>query len=171
MKDVFFIYEGCCLYEIVTLGYFMRYSGCDVAFCAPSDGPVRAMEGFTVLPDLTLSELEPGEVRSFILPGGAVSAVNTEEVRDLLRDLRRRGALLAAICAGVDVLDDAGILKGVRSTHSVEEDAVRDGALITARANAHVDFAILAADALGLFADEADRQETIAFWKYNKRMQ
>ena len=41
--------------------------------------------------------------------------------------------------------------------------------MITARANAYVDFAIEAAKELELFEDEADLQETIAFWKYHKR--
>ncbi|MGN0315609.1 MAG: hypothetical protein ACI4EG_12605 [Fusicatenibacter sp.] len=58
MKDVFFIYDSCCFYEIVTLSYFMRYSGCDLVFCARNSGTVRVMEGFTVQPDLSLGELD-----------------------------------------------------------------------------------------------------------------
>ena len=40
-----------------------------------------------------------------------------------------------------------------------------DRNILTARANAYVDFAIEAAKALDLFEDEADLLETIAFWK------
>ena len=72
MKDVFLIYNSCCFYEIVTLSYFMRFSGCDMIFCAPDGRSVRAMEGFTVQPDRSLGELEREQIRSFILPGGAV---------------------------------------------------------------------------------------------------
>lgn len=171
MKDVFFVYDNCCFYEIVTLSYFMRYSGCDLVFCAQENRPVKAMEGFTVLPDLTLEELDCGQIRSFILPGGAISAVNHEGIWSLLRELRAKDRLIAGICAGVDVLDAAGILEGVRSTHSTDEDMVRDGNIITARANAHVDFAIETAKALNLFSSEEDLQETIAFWKDRQRMQ
>jgi len=79
------------------------------------------------------------------------------------------GALVAGICAGVDVLDKAGLLKNIRSTKSGDFDCIRDGNIVTARANAYVDFAIEAAKALDLFEDEADLQETIAFWREFKR--
>ncbi|MGN0184734.1 MAG: DJ-1/PfpI family protein [Aristaeellaceae bacterium] len=171
MQDVFLIYEGCCFYEIVTLSYFMRYSGCDLVFCAPEGRAVKVMEGFTVRPDLSLGELKLEQVRSLILPGGAVSAVNLREIWELLQQLKDRQALIAGICAGVDVLDAAGILEGVRSTHSEDADLVRDGNVITARANAYLDFAFETAGALGLFADEQDLKETIDFWKNHQRMQ
>ena len=171
MKDVFLIYDGCCFYEIVTLGYFLRFSGSSPLFCAPEGRPVKAMEGFAVQPDVSLEALDKERIRSFILPGGAVSAVNTREVRCLLRELKARQVLIAGICAGVDVLDAAGILADVRSTHSVDEDLVRDGNIITARANAYLDFAIETAEALGLFSGAEDRKETIAFWKQHQRMQ
>ena len=171
MKDVFFIYDSCCFYEIVTLSYFMRFSGCDLVFCAPEGKPVRVMEGFTVQPDLSLGELDREEIRSFILPGGAVSAINHQEIWNLLRELKAKQVLIAGICAGVDVLDAAGILEKVRSSHSVDEDLVKDGNIITAWANAYLDFAIKTADALGLFSSEEDLQETIAVWKHHQRMQ
>ena len=171
MKDVFLIYDSCCFYEIVTLSYFMRFSGCDLVFCAPEGKPVRVMEGFTVQPDLSLGDLDRERIRSFILPGGAVSSINHQEIWNLLRELKAKQVLIAGICAGVDVLDAAGILEKVRSTHSVDEDLVKDGKIITARANAYLDFAIKTADALGLFSSEEDLQETIAFWKHHQRMQ
>ena len=171
MKDDFLIYDGCCFYEIVTLSYFMRYAGCELVFCAPEKKPVRAMEGFTVQPDLSIRELDREQIRSFILPGGAVSAVNHQEIWSLLQELKAKKVLIAGICAGVDVLDNAGILEDVRSTHSVDEDLVQDGNMITARANAYLDFAIKTAGALDLFSSEEDLKETIAFWKYHQRMQ
>ncbi|MGN0777195.1 MAG: DJ-1/PfpI family protein [Candidatus Ventricola sp.] len=171
MKDVFLIYDGCCFYEIVTLSYFMRYAGCDLVFCAPERKPVRAMEGFTVQPDLSLEELDRRQVRSLIVPGGKVSVINRPEIHDLLRTVRDQRGLIAGICAGVDVLDDAGILRGIRSTHSTDEDLVCTERVITARANAYVDFAIKTAEVLGLFVSREDMEETIAFWKNGKRMQ
>ena len=171
MKDVFLIYDSCCFYEIVTLSYFMRFSGCDMIFCAQGGRSVRVMEGFTVQPDLSLGELEREQIRSFILPGGAVSAINHQEIWSLLRELKAKQVLIAGICAGVDVLDAAGILEDVRSTHSVDEDLVQDGNIITARANAYLDFAIKTAEVLELFSSEEDLKETIAFWKHHQRMQ
>ena len=85
--------------------------------------------------------------------------------------MKKNNILIAGICNGTDLLDRAGILKGISSTHSTDRDIVRDQDVITARANAYVDFAIETAKALDLFQDEADLQETIDFWKNHKRVQ
>ena len=55
--------------------------------------------------------------------------------------------------------------------HSEDTDIYNDKKVITARANAYVDFAIEVAKELNLFKDENDLQETIAFWKFHKRVQ
>ena len=171
MKDVFLIYDRCCFYEIVILSYFMSYSGCNVAFCSTDGKPVRAMEGFSVNADMSLDQLDRGQVRSLILPGGGTSEVDNAAVRACLLDLKERGAMIAGICAGVDVLERAGVLRDVSSTHSTGEDLVSDRNVITARANAYVDFAVEAARKLGLFASEEDLRETVGFWKHYKRVQ
>lgn len=120
--------------------------------------------------DASLEDLDKAQIRSFIVPGGAVSGIDTAEVKVLLRDLKQRGALIAGICAGVDVLDHAGILHDVKSTHA-SDDWVCDKQVATARANAYVDFALAVAKKPGLFASETDLQETIRFWKYYQRVQ
>ena len=171
MKDVFLVYDRCCFYKIVILSYFLNDSHCDLVFCSPDGKPVRAMEGFSVHVDASLEDLDKAQIRSFIVPGGAVSGIDTAEVKVLLRDLKQRGALIAGICAGVDVLDHAGILHDVKSTHASDDDWVCDKQVATARANAYVDFALAVAKKLGLFASEADLQETIRFWKYYQRVQ
>ena len=171
MKDVFLVYQACCFYEIVILSYFMNYSGCDMAFCSPDGKPVKAMEGFSVNADLSLQELDRTQIRSFIVPGGNISAINNEKVKDCLRELKDRKVLIAGICAGVDVLEDSGVLEDVRSTHSTDEDLVSEKNVITARANAYVDFAIEVAKKLDLFVSEEDLRETVDFWKNYKRLQ
>lgn len=180
MKDVFLVYDTCCFYEIVNLTYFMSVSGCDVVFCSQDGNSVRTTEGFSVQADMPLKELDKNQIRSFIVPGGDISAIDNEDIRGYLREMRERKVLIAGICAGVDVLEHAGILQDVRSTHSTDEDVVCDNTVrgsraaqgapvVTARANAYVDFAIEVARQLGLFEDEEDLQETIDFWKYFKR--
>lgn len=149
----------------------MNYTKCDVALCSLDGKPIRTMEGYSVNVDAALSQMDLSEVRSFVVPGGNVKNVNLPEVRRILQELRENGKLIAGICAGVDLLDDAGILRGMRSTHSTEEIAVKDENIITARANGYVDFAIEVAKALDLFEDDADLQETIDFWKYHKSME
>ena len=171
MKDVFLVYHGCCFYEITVLSYFMSFSHCDTALCSLDGKPVRAMEGFSVNADLSLANLPIGQLRSFILPGGSSSEIDCAEVRSILRHLNERNVLIAGICAGVDVLEHAGLLHDVRSTHTVPDDLVHDKNVITARANAYVDFAIETAMTLGLFTGEEDLQETIRFWKERQNIQ
>lgn len=171
MKDVFLIYDTSCFYEIVILNYFMSATGCEVILCSLDGKPVRTMEGYSVNADMSLVDVDLGQVRSFTVPGGNYTLVNTEEVKTILRRLRERKALLNGICAGVDLLEEAGVLEGIRTTHSDDiVEYANDDKVITARANAYVDFAIEVAKELGLFKDEADLQETVDFWKYFKRV-
>lgn len=170
MKDIVLLYEDCCIYEIVILNYFLRATGSDLVFCALDKAPIRAIEGYSICPDATLKDIDLSEVRSFILPGGDISHIDRSIVYDCLKTLHRADALVAGICAGVDVLEKAGLLQNIRSTRLEEYDCILDGNVLTARANAYVDFAIEAAKALHLFEDEADLQETISFWKEFKRV-
>lgn len=171
MKDVFLLYDTCCFFEIVILNYFMSCTGCEVVFCSPDGNSIKAMEGYSVNTDMPLRDLDLRQVRSFILPGGDISRIDTEETRSVLQELKKNQVLIAGICAGTDMLEHAGILADVRSTHSTEPDTVNDNHIITARANAYVDFAIETARELGLFVSEEDLQETIEFWKNHKRME
>ena len=171
MKDVFLVFNKSCFYEIVILNYFMNFSHCDMAFCSLDGKSIKAMEGFSVNADMSLIDLDKEQIRSFIIPGGNVSEIDNADVKTYLQDLKKRDVLIAGICAGVDVLDNAGILCDVKSTHSTNEDLVNDKNVITARANAYVDFAIEVAKKLDLFVSEEDLQETIAFWRHYNRVQ
>lgn len=170
MKDVFLLYDTSCFFEIVILNYFMSLTECKIIYCSLDGQPVRAMEGYSVNADMALKDVDSRQIRSFFVPGGDISAIDTDEVREYLQELKSRQVLIGGICAGVDLLARAGILDDQDSTRSSDLDIVNDGHVITARANAYVDFAIEAAKELGLFEDEADMQETIDFWKYHKRV-
>lgn len=171
MKDVFLVFDKSCFYEIVILNYYMSFSNCDTVFCSLDGKAVRAMEGFCVNVDMALKDLDRDQIRSFTVPGGNVSEIDNEYVREYLRDLKERGVLINGICAGVDVLDNAGVLMDVKSTHSTDEDFVSDKNVITSRANAYVNFAIEVAKKLNLFESEEDLQGTVDFWKNYKRVQ
>lgn len=169
MKDVFIIYNTCCFYEIVILNYFMSCTECDVILCSLDGKPILTTEGYSVNADMALADVNPELIRSFIIPGGDISLINNSFLHRYLQDLKQRNVLIAAICAGVNLLDDAGIIKEIQSTHSMDLDIANDNHVITARANAYVDFAIEVAKELDLFTDEEDLRETIDFWKYFKR--
>ncbi len=138
--------------------------------CSLDGKAICTAEGYSVNVDTSLNKVNLSEVRSFIIPGGDVSIINNKEVKSVLQELKNKKALIAGICAGVDLLDEAGILKDIKSTHSTDEDVVNDSKVITSRANGYVDFAIEVAKELELFEDDADLEETIDFWKHYKRV-
>ena len=94
--------------------------------------------------------------------------IDNEEVYSFIRAVVGNKHLVAGICNGVDELDNAGILEGIESTHSVKEALIVGEYVITARANMYVDMAIAIGKKMNLFADEEDLQETIDFWKLHK---
>lgn len=171
MKDIIFLYDSCCLYEIANTNYFLHFTNADAVFVGTEKRPVTSMEGFSLNVDHTPDEIDLSEVRSLILPGGNIKQLDTVPLTDMIRKLFSDGKLIAAICAAVDIVEDAGILKNLISTHNTDLDCVCDKNVITARANAYVDFGIEVAKYLNLFEDETDLQETIRFWKYFQRMQ
>lgn len=168
--NYFIIYEDCCFYEIVILSYFMKFTNQEMRFCTLNGKGITCMEGFRVDADLTVDAVNLSKAKSIILTGGNIDHIRSDNVTKLLQESKDMNILIGAICAGVDILEEAGILKGIASTHSTDLDAVTDQNIITARANAYVDFAIEVAKKQELFEDEADLQETINFWKYHKRM-
>jgi len=171
MKDIILLYDDCCIYEIVILNYFLKCTKSEMLLCSVDGQTIRAMEGYSIHCDISIDEIDCSSVRSFIVPGGDISKIVQKIVLDMLHKLNDKKVIIAGICAGVDMLDKAGILKETASTHSSDFDCVSDKNIITARANAYVDFAIEVGKALELFEDEADLQETIEFWKNHKRIQ
>lgn len=186
MTNYFLIYDNCCFYEIVLLGYFMKYSAAGEQPCAycmaggneesggsltANTAEIRTAEGFVVKPDIFIKDINPEDARSLIIPGGDIRCAGGEELKEFLLALSQRGAAIGAICAGVDLLEEIGLLEGRSSIRTSSALAVRDGQLITARPNGYVDFAVEMGKALGLFTDEDDIQETMDFFKYHKSVE
>ena len=117
MKDVFLVYNTSCFYEIVILNYFMSVTNCDMLFCSLDGNAIKTTEGFSVNVDMTLENLDKEQIRSFVIPGGDISIIDNEDFREFLKDLKKRDTLIAGICVGVDVLENAEILCEVKSIH------------------------------------------------------
>lgn len=168
MKTVVLLYETCCIYEIVITNYFLQYCGHELAFATVDGKPVIAQEKFSLNATCALKDIDPKEVELLLVPGGDISSIANEEVYSFIRAVAANVQLVAGICNGVDELDNAGILEGIDSTHSLKDDLVVGEHVITARANMYVDMAIAIGKKMNLFVDEADLQETIDFWKLHK---
>lgn len=171
MKSVVLLYNTSCIYEIVILNYFLKFSGKNVIFVSPDGNSIISMEGYSMNVSGRLTEIDTGDVELMIVPGGNIREIDNNIVWDYIRKVKNNGGLITGICAGVDVLDHAGILTGIESTHSTDLDVAVSGNVITSRANGYVNFAIEVARKMNLFKDDADLEETIAFWRDYKRLQ
>ncbi len=170
MKDVVLLFDTACIYEIAILNYFLKLTGSETVFCSLTGEDITSAEGYSLKVSAKLSELNTAHIRILIVPGGDVSPLKDQQVYSFLKSIKEKGSVIAAICAGVDVLEKAGILTGLRSTRSADLDVARDQHVITARANAYVDFAIEVGKELALFDGEEDLLETVNFWKFHKRV-
>lgn len=120
--------------------------------------PVKTMGGVTLLPDLTLDQLEPAQSAMLILPGGDTwDEGQNIEAAQKAKDFLAAGVAVAAICGATAGLGRLGLLDDKRHTSNapdylqatnyqgaalyVNEPAVTDGRLITAAGTAPLDFA------------------------------
>ena len=131
MSVVVLLYNTCCIYEIVILNYFLHYTGKKVRFTSIDGEPITAMEGYSINVDGKFSDIDINEIELLIVPGGNIQEIDVPSVWDCLKDVNASNTLIAAICAGVDVLDHAGILAGILSTHSSELDVAVSDKIIT----------------------------------------
>lgn len=141
-KDVFLLFDTACIYEIVCLNYFLKFTGSETIFCSVRGSDITSMEGYRIGIDCKISDIELSNIRSLIIPGGDVSNMRNEEVYSLFRKAKERNVIIGGICAGVDILDESGILSNIQSTHSTDVDCIGDRNIVTSRANGYVDFAI-----------------------------
>ena len=171
MKSVVLLYNTCCIYEIVILNYFLKYSGKNVEFVSIDGNAITSMEGYSINISGIMTNTNTKNIELMIIPGGNIKEIDNKIVWEYIKQIHSDNALIAGICAGVDVLDHSWVLDGIDSTHSTELDVVVTDKIITSRANGYVNFAIEIAKKMNLFKDDADLQETIAFWRDYKRMQ
>jgi len=133
--------------------------------------PVRSMGGLTLLPDMTLAEVEPANSALLILPGGTSwDAAGNTAAAEKARAFVAAEVPVAAICGATAGLARAGLLDERRHTsnaadylratgyagvpHYVEAPVVRDAGIITAASTAPVAFAVAIFEALNLYTLE-----------------
>ncbi len=136
-----------------------------------SKDPVTTMGGITILPDLTLDELEASQSAMLILPGGSTwdRGENTAAVEKAISFLAGE-VPVAAICGATAGLARAGILDDKYHTSNSldylratnyrgeafyrDQPAVTDGGLITAGGLAPIDFAGHIFKRLGVYSTD-----------------
>jgi putative intracellular protease/amidase len=180
------VFEGFADWEpSYALSQIRQAGAASVVSVGMSHHPVRSMGGLTVVPDVTVEQVLPEQVRLFLLPGGdqwESGGIDPRLVR-LLNESMDAGMPLAAICAATTAVARAGLLRDrahtsngleylkshvpgyTRETDYVEQLAVRDRGLITASGLGAVEFAREIFAELGVFS-ESELEVWYRMFKY-----
>lgn len=149
-----------------------------VLYASDTRGPLNSIGGLSVNPQLTLDEV-PKDAEALVFIGADGSWHQLREgAAKLAKQFKEEGKVVAAICDAARWLGSIGLLNDVKHTANfkeellqqeaytngdnfVEEDAVRDGRLVTANGNAPLKFAREVLLAMGM--DENKTQEFVDF--------
>ncbi|MEM3608019.1 MAG: type 1 glutamine amidotransferase domain-containing protein [Candidatus Bathyarchaeia archaeon] len=106
--------------------------GADVVTAGKEKRLYPSKHGYEAEVDVEVSKVDPSEFDALIIPGGVRCPDRLRryrEVLELVKDMNRRGKIIASICHGPWVLISAGILKGRKATSyfSIKDDMVNAG--------------------------------------------
>lgn len=105
--------------EVVIIVDTLRRAGWDVVPAGITEGTVLCSRGVRILPDDLWEHVQEDDFDVIIIAGGAPGTIVLKSVETVLEKIRihhARERLVAAICAGPLVLQEAGILAGRRVT-------------------------------------------------------
>ena len=127
----------------------MREAGAEVTIVGTGAPVYSSKYGYEVRADKSAEQVDASDLDAIIIPGGyAPDRMRLHKpMVDLVREMSRRGKVVAAICHGGWMLSSANILRGKKVTGYIaikddlvnagasyeDSEVVRDGNLITSR--------------------------------------
>jgi len=127
----------------------MREAGAEVTIVGTGAPVYSSKYGYEVRADKSAEQVDAADLDAIIIPGGyAPDRMRLHKpMVDLVREMSRRGKVVAAICHGGWMLSSANILRGKKATGYIaikddlvnagasyeDSEVVRDGNLITSR--------------------------------------
>ncbi|HET7924472.1 MAG TPA: DJ-1/PfpI family protein [Rhodanobacteraceae bacterium] len=182
----FFVFDGYADWEAaLALCEIRRPGDFRVRTVALDRRPVQSMGGLTVLPDLSLDEIDADRALLVILPGGtAWERGEIDPISATLRRLHAEGTTIGALCSGVLALAYAGLLDTRRHTgnyaghietyvpdylggahYDADALALTEDGVITAGGVSGIEFAREVIRALDLY-DERDTEAWYRLFKH-----
>lgn len=166
MKLAVFLAKGFEEIEALTVVDYLRRLDVDVHMISISDKElVKGAHDIWVTADMMISQIDINNYDGVVIPGGLPGATNLRDNKTVISKVKKmydKGGLVASICAGPIVLEEAGIIKGKNITaypgfedelsgEYKDQNVVVDGNIITSQGPAiAVEFALtIAAYLLG----------------------
>ena len=162
MKTLVIFYPGCIEFEVL-LACEMLNKNFPVIVATPDGKDHRGSSGITFRPSLAFENVDPQDYKVILCPGGDPGTVigNKELIR-IIQSGHLKKTILAAICAGPIILEQARVLDNrliahgyagaqkewllnngyFKSTKLTDEQIVIDENIITAKPCSYIDFAV-----------------------------
>lgn len=177
-KGIVFVvlYPGCISFEVALAAELLSKKY--LIFNATPDGhDLIVASGLPLKAQLSYATVTLSNCRGILVPGGNPDSIaENKEVDRILVEADKAKIPIAAICAGPSLLGKAGILKGRQVAHGYgpeqlpflkeifagarlsDELLVVDDHIITAKPEAHIDFALEIACRLGAVSAAQSRR-------------
>ncbi len=114
--------------------YFrMREAGMETVFVGTGvKKEYKSKEGYPAPEELSIKNVKPGDFDAVVIPGGYAPDIlrRHKEINSFVKDMYKKGKVVASICHGGWVLVSAGILKGKKATSfsAIKDDVINAGA-------------------------------------------
>lgn len=157
---VIVLYPGCISFE-VSLAAELLSPKYEILNATPDGRDLSDGSGLPLRAQLSYSQISLENCRALLVPGGNPDSIShNKQIDKVLVDAHERGLLIAGICAGPSVLGKSGILRGKKIAHGYGKEQleylkdifrevtltnelfVADGNILTAKPEAHIDFAV-----------------------------
>ncbi len=172
-------FEHGYLAELLSLQNMRGKKDFNLVTVALTKQAVKTSGGLTIIPDISVDEIDASECGCLVLIGGDTwQSGDNGKILEIAKNFLEKGILVAAICGATLALSDEGMLnerehtsnglgflKQFSKNYSGEkfyknELCVKDGNLITSSCAGAMKFARIIAEALGIF-----KKETLDAWE------
>lgn len=119
--------------EVIVPWFYFPAEGIQVDVATSTNAEVKGKYGYPVKPTVTIADLSIDKYDAVIIPGGyeAPDRVRQKpEITKFVREMYKKGKVVASICHGPWVLISANIIKGKKATcyPGMKDDLVNAGA-------------------------------------------
>lgn len=133
MKRVAVLVED--YYQVLEVWYpylRLREEGIQTVLVGTGKNSYKSREGYPAEEELPIKKAKAEDFDAVVIPGGYAPDIlrRYEEINHFVRDMHKKGKVIASICHGGWVLVSAGILKGKKVTGflAIKDDLINAGA-------------------------------------------